>query len=90
MAIEYKAVWIDNFEKKLVLSCSEEEAECENADAFIYKGIAKRAFERSFSLADHIKVIDAHMDNGLLHINLEREIPEAKKPRKIAINHKKK
>ncbi len=66
-----------------------EEIEEESSENFIYKGIANRAFERSFSLADHIKVIDAHMDQGLLHVNLEREIPEAKKPRRIAIAQKK-
>lgn len=53
---------------------------------FLYQGIAERNFERKFQLGDHVKVIGASMENGLLHIDLEREIPEAYKPRKIAIN----
>ena len=53
---------------------------------FIHRGIANRSFERRFQLADHVKVKTASMDNGLLHIELEREIPEAMKPRTIAIN----
>ncbi|MCW8916718.1 MAG: Hsp20 family protein [Magnetovibrio sp.] len=53
---------------------------------YLHRGIATRAFERHFELADHIKVIGAGLDNGLLHIELEREVPEALKPRKIAIN----
>jgi molecular chaperone IbpA len=53
---------------------------------FLYRGIAGRAFRRSFQLADHVKVQGAALENGLLHIDLAREIPEALKPRKIAIN----
>ncbi|MDW3208211.1 MAG: Hsp20 family protein [Alphaproteobacteria bacterium] len=52
---------------------------------FLHRGIAERAFERQFSLADHIKVGDASMQNGLLHISLKREVPEEAKPRQIAI-----
>lgn len=52
---------------------------------FLHRGIATRAFERRFELADHIKVKGATLDNGLLHIELEREVPEELKPRKIAI-----
>lgn len=52
---------------------------------YLHRGIATRAFERRFELADHIKVIGAVMDNGLLHIDLKREVPEALKPRKIEI-----
>ena len=52
---------------------------------FLYRGIAKRAFERRFQLADHVEVRGARLENGLLHIDLIREIPEAMKPRKIAI-----
>jgi len=53
--------------------------------AFLHRGIARRPFERRFNLADHIKVSDAGLENGLLHIDLAREVPEAMKPRKIAI-----
>lgn len=52
---------------------------------FIHRGIAKRAFERRFQLADTIKVTSASYDNGLLDIQLVREVPEHKKPRNIAI-----
>ncbi|NMP31192.1 Hsp20 family protein [Thalassotalea sp. M1531] len=55
---------------------------------FLHQGIAERNFERKFQLGDHVKVIGAFMENGLLHVDLEREIPEALKPRKIAINGK--
>ena len=53
---------------------------------FLHRGIAGRAFRRSFQLADHVKVQGAELVNGLLHIDLARELPEALKPRKIAIN----
>lgn len=52
---------------------------------FLYKGIAKRAFERRFQLADHVEVTSASLKNGLLHIDLLRNVPEAMKPRRIAI-----
>jgi molecular chaperone IbpA len=52
---------------------------------YLHRGIAERAFERRFQLADHIRVAGASLDNGLLTIDLLREIPEASKPRKIAI-----
>src|ERR1700730_15539164 len=51
----------------------------------LYKGIAERAFERSFQLADHVVVKDARLENGLLHVDLGREIPEAMNPRAIPI-----
>lgn len=52
---------------------------------FLHQGIARRAFERRFDLADTIKVTGSHLDNGLLHVSLVREVPEEKKPRQIAI-----
>jgi molecular chaperone IbpA len=52
---------------------------------YLHRGIARRAFERHFSLADHIKVTGATVVNGMLHVDLVHEIPEAAKPRKIAI-----
>lgn len=55
---------------------------------FLHQGIAERNFERKFQLGEHVKVIGAFMENGLLHVDLKREIPEAMKPRKIAINGK--
>ena len=55
------------------------------AAKFIHRGIARRAFQLNFSLADYIEVADAHLDNGMLHVELVRNVPEAKKPRTIAI-----
>jgi molecular chaperone IbpA len=52
---------------------------------FLYRGIANRSFERRFQLADHVKVAGAGLENGLLHIELQRELPERMKPRKIEI-----
>jgi len=57
----------------------------EEDSRFLHHGIAKRAFERRFSLADHIKVVGASLDNGMLHVDLVREVPEAAKPRKVQI-----
>ena len=57
----------------------------EEGGRYLHRGIARRAFERRFSLADHIKVTGASLDNGLLHVDLVREVPEAMKPRQIAI-----
>ena len=57
----------------------------EEQSQFLHRGIASRSFERRFQLADHIRVTDARMDHGLLHIELVREVPEALKPRQIAI-----
>ncbi len=53
---------------------------------FLHQGIAARNFERRFQLADYVRVDNASMENGLLHVELVREVPEAMKPRKIAIN----
>ncbi len=65
------------------------QAETETADnggrVFLHRGIAKRAFERRFQLADTIKVTGASYEHGLLNIELVREIPEHKKPRKVEI-----
>ncbi|MBS3650414.1 Hsp20 family protein [Pseudaminobacter sp. 19-2017] len=56
-----------------------------NGGDVIYRGIAARAFERRFQLADHVEVTGANLKNGLLHIDLKRNVPEEMKPRKIAI-----
>ena len=57
----------------------------EDENRFLHRGIARRAFERRFSLADHIKVVGASLVNGMLHVDLVHEVPEAAKPRKIKI-----
>jgi molecular chaperone IbpA len=54
--------------------------------AYLYQGIAGRAFERRFQLAEHVEVRAAKLENGLLHVDLERIVPEEKKPRRITIN----
>ncbi|WP_069189033.1 Hsp20 family protein [Candidatus Terasakiella magnetica] len=53
---------------------------------YLHRGIARRAFERRFELADHVKVVGASMENGLLNVDLVREIPQSLKPRKIEIS----
>jgi molecular chaperone IbpA len=60
-------------------------AEEENR-TYLHRGIAMRAFERRFHLADHVRVVGATHENGMLHIDLQREVPEALKPRRIEIN----
>jgi molecular chaperone IbpA len=58
----------------------------DEAPQFLHRGIATRAFERRFTLADHVRVTGASHVDGLLHIDLTREVPEALKPRRIAIS----
>lgn len=58
----------------------------EQPRTYLHQGIAARSFERRFQLADHVQVKSATIENGLLHIDLQREIPEAMKPRTIQIN----
>jgi len=57
-------------------------------NSYLYKGIAERNFSRSFVLADHVSVVEASLENGLLTIELLQEVPEALKPRKISITQK--
>ncbi|WP_322989722.1 MULTISPECIES: Hsp20 family protein [unclassified Hoeflea] len=70
------------------LTVKGEKAEEKDAEGveFLYRGIAKRAFERRFQLAEHVEVTGASLRNGLLHIDLTREIPEAMKPRRIPLS----
>ena len=63
----------------------EKQAKTENAGEMLYQGIAARSFERVFRLADFVEVKAASIENGLLHIDLAREVPEAMKPRQIKI-----
>ncbi len=63
----------------------EKAEETSGESEYLYRGIAKRAFERRFQLADHVEVQAASLKNGLLHIDLLRNIPETLKPRRIAI-----
>ncbi len=68
---------------QLVIAGRKAEAEAETT--YLHRGIATRAFEKRFQLADHVRATDAITQNGLLHVDLLREIPEALKPRKIEI-----
>ena len=61
-------------------------AEIQSERKYLYQGIAERGFERTFQLADYVTVLGASLENGLLNIDLVREIPEALKPRKIEIS----
>lgn len=67
------------------LTVSGKSQDKEEDGRFLHRGIARRAFERRFSLADYIKVTGASLENGLLHVDLVREVPEAAKPRQIKI-----
>jgi molecular chaperone IbpA len=69
----------------LVVSGRKKEESEDKGTDYIYRGIANRSFERRFALADHIQVTGADMKDGLLAIELKREIPEAMKPKKISI-----
>jgi molecular chaperone IbpA len=69
----------------LVTGNAQTEEEKKNGIGYLHRGIARRAFERRFSLADHMKVTGAKLDNGMLHVDLVHEVPEAAKARKIAI-----
>ena len=62
--------------------------EAREGTTYLYRGIATRAFERRFSLADHVKVVGATLADGVLQVELEREVPEAMKPRRIAVESK--
>jgi molecular chaperone IbpA len=70
---------------KLFVTGDKAEEKESDESRFLYRGIATRSFERRFNLADHVRVTGARLDNGLLHIELEREIPEAMKPKTIEI-----
>ena len=71
-------------ENALIISASKAEEEGERT--YLHRGIATRAFERRFQLADHIRVVGASHENGMLHVDLVREVPEALKPRRIEIS----
>jgi molecular chaperone IbpA len=60
----------------------------EGFTTYLYRGIATRAFERRFSLADHVKVVGATLADGVLQVDLERDLPEAMKPRRITVECK--
>ena len=71
--------------KENALIVSAQKLEANDAATYLHRGIATRAFERRFQLADHVRVHGASYSNGMLHIDLVRELPEAYKPRRIEI-----
>ena len=76
---------IDTNENRLAIRGDKQANDGEKTRDVLYLGIAARTFERSFQLADHVEVKGASLENGLLHVDLVREIPEAMKPRSIPI-----
>jgi molecular chaperone IbpA len=76
---------IESKENTLTVRGEKQAADNGETREILHQGIAARAFERRFQLADYVQVTGASLENGLLHIDLVREIPEAKKPRQIAI-----
>jgi len=80
-----KEINIEVKENTLTIHGEKESVERKEEGEVLYQGIAARAFERRFQLADHVEIRGANLENGLLHIELVREIPESKKPRRIAI-----
>ncbi|MEM1272812.1 MAG: Hsp20 family protein [Pseudomonadota bacterium] len=75
---------VEQREAELVVSARREKDA--NDRTYLHRGIATRAFEKRFQLADHVRVSGASHENGMLHIDLAREVPEALKPRRIAIS----
>lgn len=76
---------IESKEHTLTIKGEKQVEDTEEGSEVLFQGIASRSFERRFQLADHVEIKSAELENGLLHIDLVREIPEAMKPRQIAI-----
>ncbi|WP_434289089.1 Hsp20 family protein [Celeribacter sp. SCSIO 80788] len=76
---------IEQRENALIVSARKSDSEEDKGKTYLHRGIATRAFERRFTLAEHVKVTGASHENGMLHIDLKREVPEALKPRRIEI-----
>ena len=70
----------------LTIAGKREDGDKADGKSVLYQGIAGRAFERRFQLAEHVEVKAAKLENGLLHVDLEQIVPEEKKPRRISIN----
>ncbi|GDY26437.1 Hsp20 family protein [Agarivorans sp. Toyoura001] len=75
-------------ENALIVTGTKQKKANNTETKFLHQGIAERGFERKYQIADHVKVKAANLENGLLFIELEREIPEALKPKQIPINGK--
>ena len=76
---------VESKENTLTIRGAKEPAEAPAKRELLHQGIAARQFERRFQLADHVRVVSAALENGLLHVDLVREVPEAQKPRQIPI-----
>ena len=74
--------------KEKTLNVSARKPKAEDKKTYLHRGIATRAFERQFHLADHVRAVGASYEDGMLHIDLIREVPEALKPRRIQIQSK--
>lgn len=72
---------------QLVISAKKTVVENDSDVTYLHRGIAARSFEKRFHLADHVRATGAHTENGILHVDLVREVPEALKPRRIAIEN---
>lgn len=79
-------IQVETENNTLTVAANRVEKVNESKRSYLHQGIAERNFKRQFRLADHVKVVSATLANGLLHIDLAREVPEAMKPRSIPIN----
>lgn len=79
---------IESKENSLTVKGEKTVETTENTREFLHRGIAERSFELRYQLGDYVEVTSASLENGLLNIDLKREVPENKKPRQIAINGK--
>jgi len=85
----FKPADLDITAQQNLLVVQGKKAEEASAGQFLHVGIAQRGFERRFELADYVRVEDANLEDGLLTIDLVREVPEAMKPKKIAVGTQK-
>jgi molecular chaperone IbpA len=81
-----KDLSVDVKDRVLTVTGRREAEASDRQNPLLYQGIAGRSFERSFQLAEHVEVKAARLENGLLHVDLERIVPEEKKPRRIPIH----
>jgi molecular chaperone IbpA len=81
-----KDLSVDVKDRVLTVTGQRDGEASEKPSALLHQGIAGRAFERAFQLAEHVEVKAARLENGLLHVDLERIVPEEKRPRRIVIN----
>jgi len=77
---------VEIMQKESLLTVTGQKKVMDENKQYLHRGIATRAFKQTFNLADHVKVTGASLENGLLTVDLKREVPEALKPRRIEIN----